>query len=122
MSVLDYYPCNVRMRLCRSFVLDKASFEVFEVAACARSSMDRASDFGSEGWGFKSLRAHHRIKRLHLLSPFSLLTGHNCGETSSIHSLTKVSWCQVGIPKGCLYNAVTENLLHGHQVNSCHDS
>jgi hypothetical protein len=24
---------------------------------CARSSMDRASDYGSEGWGFKSLRA-----------------------------------------------------------------
>src|SRR2546428_9160582 len=25
----------------------------------ARSSMDRASDYGSEGWGFKSLRARH---------------------------------------------------------------
>ena len=25
---------------------------------CARSSTDRASDFGSEGWGFESLRAH----------------------------------------------------------------
>ena len=24
---------------------------------CARSSMDRASDYGSEGWGFESLRA-----------------------------------------------------------------
>ena len=32
---------------------------MLEVAARARSSMDRASDFGSEGWGFKSLRAHH---------------------------------------------------------------
>ena len=27
-------------------------------AASARSSTDRASDFGSEGWGFESLRAH----------------------------------------------------------------
>jgi hypothetical protein len=27
-------------------------------AACARSSTDRASDYGSEGWGFESLRAH----------------------------------------------------------------
>src|SRR5207245_11654104 len=27
--------------------------------ARARSSMDRASDYGSEGWGFKSLRARH---------------------------------------------------------------
>ena len=62
MSVLDHYPFHIRMRLYRGFVLDKASVEVFEVAACARSSMDRASDFGSEGWGFKSLRAHHSIR------------------------------------------------------------
>ena len=27
--------------------------------AGARSSTDRASDYGSEGWGFESLRAHH---------------------------------------------------------------
>src|SRR6516165_5497405 len=26
---------------------------------CARSSTDRASDYGSEGWGFESLRARH---------------------------------------------------------------
>ncbi len=26
---------------------------------CARSSKDRATDFGSVGWGFESLRAHH---------------------------------------------------------------
>ena len=25
----------------------------------ARSSTDRASDYGSEGWGFESLRARH---------------------------------------------------------------
>jgi hypothetical protein len=28
--------------------------------ACARSSTDRASDYGSEGWGFESLRARRR--------------------------------------------------------------
>ena len=28
------------------------------LCTCVRSSMDRASDFGSEGWGFESLRAH----------------------------------------------------------------
>jgi hypothetical protein len=39
-------------------ILDKTFVEVLEVVECARSSMDRASDFGSEGWGFKSLRAH----------------------------------------------------------------
>src|ERR1039457_5597608 len=29
----------------------------------ARSSTDRASDYGSEGWGFESLRARHRHRR-----------------------------------------------------------
>ena len=28
----------------------------------ARSSMDRASDSGSECWGFESLRAYHKIR------------------------------------------------------------
>ena len=28
---------------------------------CARSSTDRASDYGSEGWGFESLRACHLL-------------------------------------------------------------
>ena len=28
------------------------------LAGRARSSTDRASDYGSEGWGFESLRAH----------------------------------------------------------------
>jgi hypothetical protein len=28
----------------------------------ARSSMDRAPDYGSGGWGFKSLRAHHNTR------------------------------------------------------------
>ena len=30
---------------------------------CARSSMDRASDYGSEGWGFESLRAHTVLRQ-----------------------------------------------------------
>ena len=50
--------------MCGRPVLDKASIEVFEIAGSARSSMDRASDFGSEGWGFKSLRAHQLINML----------------------------------------------------------
>ena len=29
---------------------------------CVRSSMDRAPDFGSDGWGFESLRAHAYVK------------------------------------------------------------
>jgi hypothetical protein len=59
MNVLDHYPPPPSSQ---NKVLDKVSFEVFGVAACARSSMDRASDFGSEGWGFKSLRAHQETR------------------------------------------------------------
>ena len=61
MSRLDHFYCSVETRIWSRLDIDKVSFEVFEVAECARSSMDRASDFGSEGWGFKSLRAHHSI-------------------------------------------------------------
>ncbi len=68
-------------------ILDKTFVEVFEIAECARSSMDRASDFGSEGWGFKSLRAHHIINRLHLLFPFPLQTGHGFGPGSGSNSV-----------------------------------
>lgn len=32
------------------------------IAERARSSMDRASDFGSDGWGFDSLRARHSFR------------------------------------------------------------
>ena len=31
-----------------------------ELLRCARSSTDRASDYGSEGWGFESLRAREK--------------------------------------------------------------
>ena len=34
----------------------------------AGSSMDRASDYGSEGWGFDSLPARYQGKRLHDLT------------------------------------------------------
>src|SRR6478736_4292919 len=39
---------------------------------CARSSTDRASDYGSEGWGFESLRARHQKHLLPALSRISL--------------------------------------------------
>ena len=83
------------IRLCCYPILDKTFVEVFEIAECARSSMDRASDFGSEGWGFKSLRAHHIINRLHLLFPFPLQTGHGSRKISSIHRIPKVSWGKI---------------------------
>jgi hypothetical protein len=58
--MLDHFYDPVETKIWDRLVLDKVSLEVCEVAECARSSMDRASDFGSEGWGFKSLRAHHK--------------------------------------------------------------
>ena len=39
-------------------LLDKAFVEVFEIADAPVAQLDRASDFGSGGWGFNSLRAH----------------------------------------------------------------
>ena len=102
-----------KIRLCCYLILDKTFIEVFEIAECARSSMDRASDFGSEGWGFKSLRAHHIINRLHLLSPFPLQTGHGSRKTSSIDRITKVSRCKMGVSEGRLNIAVAKDLLHG---------
>src|SRR6185369_2232250 len=39
---------------------------------CARSSTDRASDYGSEGWEFESLRARHQKHLLPALSRISL--------------------------------------------------
>ena len=30
---------------------------------CVRSSMDRASVFGTEGWGFDSLRTRHEYEK-----------------------------------------------------------
>ena len=63
--------------------------------------MDRAPDYGSGGWGFKSLRAHHRINWLHIPSPFPIVTGYGFGhgsrETSSIDSISKISWGKVGM-------------------------
>lgn len=50
-----------------NFALGQDRCKLLPVAAehigcckCARSSTDRASDYGSEGWGFESLRAHQR--------------------------------------------------------------
>jgi hypothetical protein len=37
--MLDHCPCHVRMRKCGRPALDKVSFEVFEIAKCARSSI-----------------------------------------------------------------------------------
>ena len=43
---------------------------------CARSSMDRASDYGSEGYRFKSCRAHHNpAPRSHRSELQPLLSG-----------------------------------------------
>ena len=46
---------------------------------CARSSMDRASDYGSEGWGFESLRARSGPPRCD--PPVGVLhfRKHSCG-------------------------------------------
>ena len=47
MRPFDYISDIKNIRLCGNPVLDKPFVEVFEIAEGARSSMDRASDFGS---------------------------------------------------------------------------
>ena len=44
---------------------------------CARSSTDRASDYGSEGWGFESLRARHQ-------KPFPAFRGASVGSLTTL--------------------------------------
>ena len=88
----------------------------------ARSSMDRAPDYGSGGYRFKSCRAHHQINRLPPLVPVRLLIGHCSSQTSSIDCVSQVSWGKAGIAEGHLNIAVSEDLLHGNQIDSRHDS
>ena len=35
------------------------------------AQLDRASDYGSEGWGFKSLRVHHFLAQNRAIFPIS---------------------------------------------------
>jgi hypothetical protein len=60
-------PLNPR-RACVLSSQMPAKPQVGQLKICARSSTDRASDYGSEGWGFESLRARKRIRRSGLLS------------------------------------------------------
>ena len=46
---------------------------------CARSSMDRASDYGSEGWGFESLRARSGPPRCDPPAGALHFVKHPCG-------------------------------------------
>ena len=39
----------------------------FAAAKGSVAQLNRASDYGSEGWGFESLRSHLKIKALHVL-------------------------------------------------------
>lgn len=39
-----------------------------------------------------------------------------------MHSLLKVFWDKMGIPEGRLNIAVSEDILHGNQIDSRHDS
>src|SRR5690242_4981092 len=48
--------CGLARRQARTRT-DRARDAVDCASACARSSTDRAFDYGSKGWGFESLRA-----------------------------------------------------------------
>ena len=69
---------------------------------CARSSTDRVSDYGSEGWGFESLRARLKLKQLKYLTNYTLSEYENfMREINSDIKITDIS--QTGdVPVGCL--------------------
>src|ERR1700730_17455635 len=46
---------------------------LYFLGTSARSSTDRASDYGSEGWGFESLRARPGQRPVPILEPASCL-------------------------------------------------
>jgi hypothetical protein len=53
-------------------------------AMCARSSTDRASDYGSEGWGFESLRACEFLLLLAKESSAVAKAGNSVGHEATI--------------------------------------
>ncbi len=59
----------------------------------ARSSTDRASDYGSEGWEFESLRARHTKTAFDQAVHFFLIALHRrCGSLSTVSSTDRTSF------------------------------
>src|SRR6185503_1032805 len=59
----------------------------YNLMTCARSSTDRASDYGSEGWGFESLRARNRFVVFRFRKADSVLyptDRHACGHCPGV--------------------------------------
>ena len=68
----------------------------------ARSSMDRASDYGSEGWGFESLRAR--------CSPESAAiqrTGENSFNTRNLLRKPRAGWAAAYQPQTDVIAGIT---------------
>jgi hypothetical protein len=63
---------------------------------------------------------------LYLFLGFFLFLGHGFGhgstKTTSIHGLPKMSWCEVRIAHSRLNITVPEDLLHGYEIDSRHDT
>src|SRR6218665_1302159 len=59
----------------------------------ARSSTDRASDYGSEGWGFESLRAHHMfdVRNCDMLDRVAVSTSFPIGAPTSSNSIASIA-------------------------------
>jgi hypothetical protein len=53
----------------RSEPITTTALDAVCCSVCARSSTDRASDYGSEGWGFESLRARRSEGGYRLVTP-----------------------------------------------------
>ena len=95
--------------------------------------MDRAPDYGSGGWGFKSLRAHQEIKGLSLLFPFPLLASHSFdhtfrqrlnqgAEAAPVDGLLEMLRGEVGVAFCRLEVQMAQDLADAEQVAPRHDS
>ena len=63
---------------------EKSCYNSLAVKACAGGSMDRASDSGSEGWGFESLPAYHRRGKVRFAPAFFCLQQKKTPSTRSL--------------------------------------
>ena len=87
---------------------------------CARSSMDRASDSGSECWGFESLRAYHVVADCVSFATTFFFQANVIARSlrrSSSPTATRCAGLAVGVPPcGRLFSYQTLHLFYQYMA------
>src|ERR1700722_6391903 len=76
----------------RSEPITTTALDAVCCSVCARSSTDRASDYGSEGWGFESLRARACQRPVPILGPASFIPCTAAAYSNRLHELALSPW------------------------------